>query len=290
MQKEKEDRHRSKVMCTSIRWRPTLSCLNLWHGITCQDHPWLGPLRMEKSQSGCARTAWCVVNMFHKNGMSPLTRTHGTIFNPVLYCNLRALQSRLKYVYSVISVIVNSLSGNTKNQGVDPFVVWIFPFFVSLRLGFFFGFWFYGEGRTYRSERRWDSKWSSGCSKPNFSMVILGFFLKGSCEKRYELCPSKIFRFAFLRAFRVSSCREQAVPGLCYMNWWIVVAKTFPGNQEIVGDWAGLLSLRAWWQRAQIGGVLQSNTNAQRMLVLSHRLRSVWGTLGQDCWRFPRSL
>ena len=41
--------------------------------------------RMEKSHSGCPRTAWCVVNMFHKNGMSPLIRTNGTIFYKFLF-------------------------------------------------------------------------------------------------------------------------------------------------------------------------------------------------------------
>ena len=36
--------------------------------------------------------------------------------------------------------------------------------------------------------------------------------------------------------------------------------------------------------------VLKPNTNAQRMSLLSHLLRSAWGTLGQDRWSFPRSL
>jgi len=78
--------------------------------------------KMKKSHSGCPRTAWCVVNMCHKNGMSGSIRTHGTIFNSILYCNFQDLHSRLKCMYSVISVIVDSLPGNTKNRGIDPFV------------------------------------------------------------------------------------------------------------------------------------------------------------------------
>jgi len=45
--------------------------------------PWFDSLpfhpRMEKSHSGCPRTAWCIVHMSHKNGMSPLILTNGTI-------------------------------------------------------------------------------------------------------------------------------------------------------------------------------------------------------------------
>jgi len=78
--------------------------------------------RMEKSHSACSRTVWCVVNMFHKNGTSSLTRTNGPIFYSILCGNLRELYLRLKYMYSVISVLVDSLPGNTKNRGIDPFV------------------------------------------------------------------------------------------------------------------------------------------------------------------------
>jgi len=69
--------------------------------------------RME--HSGCPWTAWIVVNICHnlKNRKSPLISSNGTIFYSVLYCNLWALHSRLKHVYSVISVIVDSLPGNT---------------------------------------------------------------------------------------------------------------------------------------------------------------------------------
>jgi len=36
-----------------------------------------------RTPSVCPRTVWCVVNMFHKNGMSPLIRTIGTILYSV---------------------------------------------------------------------------------------------------------------------------------------------------------------------------------------------------------------
>ena len=86
---------------------------------------------MEKSHSGCPRTVWCVVNTFHKNGMSPLRRTNGTIFYSILYRNLRLLYDRLKYVYLVISVIVDWLSGNTKKWTIDKFVAFGMRFFHS---------------------------------------------------------------------------------------------------------------------------------------------------------------
>jgi len=40
--------------------------------------------RMEISHFNHPRTAWCVVNMFHKNGMSQLIRTNGTILSPII--------------------------------------------------------------------------------------------------------------------------------------------------------------------------------------------------------------
>jgi len=87
--------------------------------------------RIGKSHSGSPRTAWSVVNMFPKNGMGLLIRTNGTIFYSILNCNLRALHSRLKYVYSVISVIVDWLPGNTKNWAIDKFVAIGVRFFHS---------------------------------------------------------------------------------------------------------------------------------------------------------------
>ena len=52
--------------------------------------------RIEKSHSGCPRTAWCEVIKFHKNGIRPLIRANGTIFHPILCFNLRAVYSGLK--------------------------------------------------------------------------------------------------------------------------------------------------------------------------------------------------
>jgi hypothetical protein len=42
--------------------------------------------------------------------------------------------------------------------------------------------------------------------------------------------------------------------------------------------------------RAQIGSVLEPNTNAQKMLLLSQLLRSAWDVLGRNCCGFLRSL
>jgi len=78
--------------------------------------------RMEKSHSCWPRTVWRVVNMFHKNGMRPLIIANGIKCYSILYCNSKSLNIRLKYTYSVISVIVDSLPGNTKKQGIDKFV------------------------------------------------------------------------------------------------------------------------------------------------------------------------
>jgi len=81
---------------------------------------------MEKSHSGCPRTAWCVVNMFHKNGMSPLIITNGTtwICYSILYRNSPALYIRLKYMYSVISVKLDWLPGNTKLESGESTSSW----------------------------------------------------------------------------------------------------------------------------------------------------------------------
>jgi len=54
--------------------------------------------------------------MFHKNKMGSIIRSTGTVFYSLLHFNLRQGFNGLKYVYSVISVIVDSLSGNTKNR------------------------------------------------------------------------------------------------------------------------------------------------------------------------------
>ena len=86
---------------------------------------------MEKSHSGCSRTVWCVVNIFHKNGMSPLIITNGTICYSILYSNSTQLYIRPIYMYSVISVIVDWLPGNTKKWTMDKFVAFGVRFFHS---------------------------------------------------------------------------------------------------------------------------------------------------------------
>ena len=54
--------------------------------------------------------------MFHKNQMGSIIRSTGTVFYSLLYVNSRQGPHGLKYVYSVISVIVDSLPANTKNR------------------------------------------------------------------------------------------------------------------------------------------------------------------------------
>jgi len=57
--------------------------------------------------------------MFHNNKMGSIIRTSGIIFNLLLYLNYNGL----KYSYSVISVIDNSLLGNTgarQAEGLEP--------------------------------------------------------------------------------------------------------------------------------------------------------------------------
>jgi len=61
--------------------------------------------RMEKSHSCWPQTVWYVVNMCHKYGMRPLIIVNGTMCYSILYCNSQTLYIRLKYTYSVISVI-----------------------------------------------------------------------------------------------------------------------------------------------------------------------------------------
>jgi len=48
--------------------------------------------------------------------MGLMIRFAGTVFYPLLYLHSRQCFNGLKYMYSVISVIVDSLPGNTKNR------------------------------------------------------------------------------------------------------------------------------------------------------------------------------
>ena len=48
--------------------------------------------------------------------MGSIVRSTDTVFHSLLYRNARQGFNGLKYVYTVISVIVDSLPGNTKNQ------------------------------------------------------------------------------------------------------------------------------------------------------------------------------
>jgi len=67
----------------------------------------------------------CVVKckiMFHKNKIVSIIRCIGTIFYSLVYVNSRIGFNGLKHLYQVISVIDNSIPGNTKKQGIAPFV------------------------------------------------------------------------------------------------------------------------------------------------------------------------
>jgi len=77
---------------------------------------------MEKSHSCWPRTIWCVVNMFHRNEMRPLIIANGTKCYSILYCNSPWLYIRLKYTYSVTSVKLDWLPGNSKKWTIDLFV------------------------------------------------------------------------------------------------------------------------------------------------------------------------
>jgi len=65
------------------------------------------------------RTVWCVANMFHKNGMRPLIIANRTKCYSILYCKSQWPYIRLKYTYSVISVKLNWLPGNSKKWTID---------------------------------------------------------------------------------------------------------------------------------------------------------------------------
>jgi len=54
--------------------------------------------------------------MSHKNKMGSIIRSTFTVFYSHLWLNSRRGFNGLKYMYSVISVIVDSLLGNTKNR------------------------------------------------------------------------------------------------------------------------------------------------------------------------------
>ena len=54
--------------------------------------------------------------LFHKNKMGSIIRFTGTVFYSLLYLNSRRAFYGLKYMYSVISVSVDSIPGTTKNR------------------------------------------------------------------------------------------------------------------------------------------------------------------------------
>ena len=60
--------------------------------------------------------------MFHRNGMSPLIIANGTKRYSILDCNSPWIYIRLKDTYSVISVQLDWLPGNSKKWTIDLFV------------------------------------------------------------------------------------------------------------------------------------------------------------------------
>jgi len=88
------------------------------------------------------------------------------------------------------------------------------------------------------------------------------------------------------------------VPGLGKITWWMVcwqkmrghAGKKSHGDREIAVEWAvGVWVHRDSWLGAQMGSVLEPNTNDQRMLLLSNVLHSAWSPLVPNCWSFPHS-
>jgi len=75
--------------------------------------------KMEKLHSSWPRTVWCVVNVFHKNGLRPLIMSNSTICYSILYRNSPELYVRLTYTYSVISLKLDWLPGNSKKWTID---------------------------------------------------------------------------------------------------------------------------------------------------------------------------
>ena len=62
------------------------------------------------------------LSLIHKRGISPMIRTNGTILYSILYFNSRAVYSKLKYMFSVISVKFDLLPANIKNMAIELFV------------------------------------------------------------------------------------------------------------------------------------------------------------------------
>ena len=89
------------------------------------------------------------------------------------------------------------------------------------------------------------------------------------------------------------------VPGLGQITWWIMLTKKIEGPcgeifctefvKYLMSERSRLWVHRDSWLRAQMCAVLELNTIAQRLSLLSHLLRSPWYPLGPNCWRFPHS-
>jgi len=118
------------------------------------------------------------------------------------------------------------------------------------------------------------------------------------CPRSIAGVPSGQALPGYLITAPPSVCVPERVPGLGQITWWIVcwqkmrghLGKKLHGNREIVVKRAvGVWVHRDSWLGAQMGSVLEPNTNAQRMLLLSHLLRSAWYPLVPNCWSFLHS-
>ena len=67
--------------------------------------------RVERSHSCCLQTAWCVLKNVSRKWNEFNSKTQ---WYSILYLNLRAVYTRLKYMYSVMSVIAHLLPANTR--------------------------------------------------------------------------------------------------------------------------------------------------------------------------------
>jgi len=88
------------------------------------------------------------------------------------------------------------------------------------------------------------------------------------------------------------------VPGLGQITWWIVcwqkmrghIWKKLYGNREIeIWVNSGGVGEHGQLTRSSNRFSPQTNTNAQRILLESHLLRSAWHPLALICWIFPHS-
>jgi len=145
--------------------------------------------RMEKSHSCWPQTVWCVVDMFHKNGMRPLIIANGTKCYSISYCNSPWLYTRLKYTYSVLSVQIDSLPGNSKKWGIDLFVAF------GVRL---VHSWADATFRETTLHRQYTGQWHSICNKWHTHMQNMTHHMQ-YIEKWHSTCNKWHTRMQYMK-------------------------------------------------------------------------------------------